>query len=172
MSCVTRRGIGRPAVNVARFSSINTRPSHRRRVAQCYGSCGEKGYHRLVDNLRLGGQARPATEVAPDRAKSAFADSLRGSTGMAYFSFSVVARRAVDTALKKRITVWSIIPTGGWTQPATEVAPDSAKSAFADSPRGSTVMACFSSSVVPRRGVDTAVKCKRAAEKVATSGDT
>jgi len=61
--------------------------------------CPEKEDHRLVDNLRLGGQARPATEVAPDTAKSAFADSPRGSTGMGCFSFSVVARRAVDTAV-------------------------------------------------------------------------
>ncbi len=52
--------------------------------------CSENRTRRLVDNLYLGGQARPPTEVAPETAKSAFADSPRGSTGMACFSFSGV----------------------------------------------------------------------------------
>ncbi len=76
------------------FSSLGGAPAGHRRFP-------EHSANRLVDNPRLGGWARPATEVAPDTAKSAFADSPRGFTGMACFSFSVVAHRVVDTALKK-----------------------------------------------------------------------
>jgi len=50
------------------------------------------------------------------------------------------------TVLNIGLADWLMMPRfGGRARPATEVAPDSAKSAFADSPRGSMAMAGFSS---------------------------
>jgi len=78
--------------------------------------------------------------------------------GSGHFHPSGAPPPGIDAALKKNIVDWLIMPHfGGRMRPATEVAPDIAKSAFADSPRGSTGMACFSCSVVARRAVVTAV---------------
>jgi len=70
-----------------------------------------------------------------------------------------IAKQQPPTALKKSIDDWLMMPRfSGWARPATEVAPDTAKSAFADSPRGSTGMACFSSSGVAPQGIVAAIK--------------
>jgi len=105
---------------------------------------------------RLGGQARPATEVAPDTAKSAFADPrvvprgwhafhsrwwpagpwiLRpGGDGEApLFSSALAAPRHGEPGLRRAIEASKrcYARGGGGTRTAATVAPDIAKSAFA-----------------------------------------